>query len=117
MIGPRSPCHVAQPLDRVHRGTLPLGAGATFCRRGARPSGDLVLTPLDGEGRTVSEWLTNFHLLLVCLDPYTNESAWVLDAGDRILSVFRTPTCGCAGSSPPTPTARARSSGRWRGSS
>ena len=50
-------------------GTLPLGAGATFCRRGHDPSGDLVLTTVDGEKRTVSEWLTNFHLLLVAPRP------------------------------------------------
>jgi len=60
------------------------------------PSGDLVLTTVDGEKRTVSEWLTNFHLLLVCLDPYTSESAWVLHAGDRILSVFKEADCRVA---------------------
>jgi hypothetical protein len=53
------------------------------------PSGDLELTTIDGEKRTVEEWLTNFHLLVVCLDPYTSESAWVLDTGERILTVFQ----------------------------
>ena len=79
------------------------------------PSGDLDLTTVDGEKRTVSEWLTNFHLLLVCLDPYTSESAWVLDPADRILSVFSRPTAVSRGSSPPTRRALARSSARWRG--
>ncbi len=53
------------------------------------PSGDLDLTTVDDEKRTVAEWLTNFHLLLVCLDPYTSESAWVLDPAERILTVFK----------------------------
>jgi hypothetical protein len=46
---------------------------------------DLTLTPLDGDGRTVSEWLTTFHLAPVVVDPYTNESAWILDTAARVL--------------------------------
>jgi hypothetical protein len=49
---------------------------------------DLTLTPLDGQGRTVREWLTNFHLVCVCIDPYTNESSWVLDAAARVMRHF-----------------------------
>jgi len=60
------------------------------------PSGDLELTTVDGERRSVSEWLTNFHLLLVCIDPYTSESAWVLDTADRILAVFAEADCRVA---------------------
>ena len=60
------------------------------------PSGDLELTTIDGERRSVREWLTNFHLLLVCLDPYTSESAWVLDPGERVLSVFSEADCRVA---------------------
>lgn len=52
------------------------------------PSGDLVLTPVGGEGRTVREWLTNFNLALFVVDPYTNESSWVLDAAARVMRVF-----------------------------
>jgi hypothetical protein len=47
-----------------------------------------MLTPLRGDGRTVSEWLTVFHLVSVVVDPYTNESAWVLDVAARILREF-----------------------------
>ena len=52
------------------------------------PPGELTLTPLKGEGRTVEEWLTVFHLVSVVVDPYTNESAWVLDVAARILRDF-----------------------------
>jgi hypothetical protein len=50
---------------------------------------DLQLSPLDGEARGLSEWLTTFHLASVVLDPYTNESAWVLKSAVRILEEFR----------------------------
>ena len=56
-------------------------------------STDLVLTPLTpeglGEGRPVMDWLTTFHLASVVLDPYTNESSWVLRSATRILEHFR----------------------------
>jgi hypothetical protein len=52
------------------------------------PPLDLVLTPISGEGRTVNEWLTTFHLAFVALDPFTNESAWILPTAVRILDVF-----------------------------
>jgi hypothetical protein len=54
---------------------------------------DLVLTPLvdgvAGTGRPIMEWLTTFHLASVVLDPYTNESSWVLKAATRVLEQFR----------------------------
>jgi hypothetical protein len=53
------------------------------------PPGDLMLTPLKGEGRTIGQWLTVFHLLSVVVDPYTNESAWVLDVAARIMREFQ----------------------------
>src|SRR5215216_7790388 len=53
------------------------------------PPADLTLTPLKGEGRTVGQWLTVFHLVTVAVDPYTNESAWVLEVAARILREFR----------------------------
>lgn len=55
----------------------------------ADPPADLTLTPLTGEPRTVSEWLTNFHLLLAVIDPYTNESAWILKTAARVLDNFQ----------------------------
>jgi hypothetical protein len=50
---------------------------------------DLSLKPLDGEARPLEEWLTTFHLASVVLDPYTNESSWVLKSAVRILEAFR----------------------------
>jgi hypothetical protein len=50
---------------------------------------DLRFAPLDGEARGLSEWLTTFHLASVVLDPYTNESAWILKTAVRILEELR----------------------------
>ena len=35
------------------------------------------------------EWLTTFHLASVVLDPYTNESSWILRTATRVLEEFR----------------------------
>jgi hypothetical protein len=53
------------------------------------PPADLVLTPLQGDGRSLEDWLTTFHLASVVIDPYTVESAWVLDTAARILRAFK----------------------------
>lgn len=53
------------------------------------PSGDLVLTPLHGDPRSLDEWLTTFHFASVVLDPYTNQSSWILPTARRILYAFR----------------------------
>jgi hypothetical protein len=50
---------------------------------------DLVLAPLGGEARPLEEWLTTFHLATVALDPYTNESSWILPTATRILEGLR----------------------------
>jgi hypothetical protein len=49
---------------------------------------DLVLTPLHGEPRTLAEQLTTFHLAVVVLDPFTNESAWIIDSAGKLLETF-----------------------------
>ena len=49
---------------------------------------DLSLPPLNGEARTLREWLTNFHLALFVIDPYTNESAWLLPTITRVMREF-----------------------------
>jgi hypothetical protein len=53
------------------------------------PATDLILTPLDGEARTLDEWMKTFHLVSVVIDPYTNESSWILPTAQRILHAFR----------------------------
>lgn len=50
---------------------------------------DLQLSPIDGDARSLEGWLTTFHLASVVIDPYTNQSAWVLHTAARILREFR----------------------------
>lgn len=50
---------------------------------------DLNLTALSGETRQLHEWVTTFHLASVVIDPFTNESSWVLDTAVRVLDTFR----------------------------
>lgn len=52
------------------------------------------LAPASAQGKAVAprpleDWLTTFHLASVVLDPYTNESSWVLKTAVRILDEFR----------------------------
>ena len=70
-------------LGAVDAGLLPLVVVATA------PSPDIELITLAGERYTVEQRLTTFHLASVVLDPYTNESSWVLRTAARILSVLR----------------------------
>jgi hypothetical protein len=50
---------------------------------------DINLTTIGGETRPLEEWVTTFHLASVVLDPYTNESSWILKTATRILDAFR----------------------------
>ena len=43
-----------------------------------------------------TSWLTTFHLAVVILDPYTYESAWLLETAGRILDNFRGADCRIA---------------------
>ncbi len=52
------------------------------------PTTDLRLVPLDGEGRPLRDWLMTFHLASVVVDPYTNESSWILPTAVRIMRAF-----------------------------
>ncbi len=57
------------------------------------PPPDLKLAPLEGDARTVAEWLTTFHLVVVVLDPFTYESSWLLDSASRILRTYSGADC------------------------
>jgi hypothetical protein len=57
---------------------------------------DTPLTSLAGDTRPISEWTTTFHLALVVLDPFTYESAWILDTAGRILRSFAEADCRTA---------------------
>lgn len=54
---------------------------------------ELELTAVGGEPRTLREWVTTFHLVMVVIDPYTDESSWLLGTAGRILSTFSEADC------------------------
>jgi hypothetical protein len=41
----------------------------------------------------LSQYLTTFHLVLVAIDPYTHESAWLLPTAVRVLTTFGQADC------------------------
>ena len=91
-----SPRGEAAPLDARPHLVGPPSVAAAMARAllpshsvAKDPPADLVLTPLGAEARPLSEWLTTFHLATVALDPYTNESAWILPTATRILDGLR----------------------------
>ena len=107
-VARRSPTRRRGPIDYPDRGvgslrSLPVAdttpnpaadaAPRVPSRVGDQLPAELVLTPLVadglGQGRPIMEWLTTFHLASVVLDPYTNESSWVLRAATRVLEQFR----------------------------
>ena len=53
LLGTRGPGHVAEPLDRVHFSRRYPGGATLPLPWRLNPPADLVLTPLDGDGRTV----------------------------------------------------------------
>lgn len=57
---------------------------------------DVKLTAMGDEARTIAEWMTTFQLLTVVLDPYTQESAWLLPTAGRVLANFRGADCRVA---------------------
>ncbi|MGF1597890.1 MAG: hypothetical protein ACFCVK_13315 [Acidimicrobiales bacterium] len=51
----------------------------------AEAPADLMLASLRGDAYPLRDWLTSYPLLLVALDPYTHESAWILETAARFL--------------------------------
>lgn len=60
------------------------------------PSPDLPLAPLGRKPRTVREWLTTFHLVLVVVDPFEATSAWLVETAARILTNYEEADCRVA---------------------
>jgi len=81
-------CHISQSLDRVHLEQV-TADGLSSHAVAVTALLELVLAPLDGDPRPLGDWLTTFHLATVALDPYTNESSWILGTAKRILDDFR----------------------------
>jgi hypothetical protein len=57
---------------------------------------DLQLDPIGAEPLSMSDQVTMFHLVTVALDPYTYESAWILETAGRILEEFVGADCRVA---------------------
>lgn len=57
---------------------------------------DTKLTAIGGQTRTIEEWTTTFQLLTVVIDPYTHESAWLLETAGRVLANFKGADCRVA---------------------
>ncbi len=55
-----------------------------------------MLTPLKGKGFPLSGWVVQYHLLLAVLDPFTNESTWILRTAARVLGTFDQADCRVA---------------------
>src|SRR5437764_2352835 len=77
------------PFERTPQFAARNVAGVPSAAVATNPPADLTLTPLNGPRRTVAQLLTTFHLCFVALDPFTNESAWILPTAARVLSVFQ----------------------------
>jgi hypothetical protein len=60
------------------------------------PPADLTLSPINGDPGTIADWVTTFQLAAVILDPFTNESAWLIDTAGRLLTHFREADCRVA---------------------
>ncbi len=56
----------------------------------------MKLHPLTGEAGSLSEWTTTFHLALMVVDPFTFESAWVLEQAGQLLRHFAEADCRTA---------------------
>ena len=57
---------------------------------------DVELHPIEGESLTVGDQTAMFHLVVVAIDPYTHESAWLLETAGRILTAFHGADCRVA---------------------
>jgi hypothetical protein len=60
------------------------------------PAPDLALVPVTGHSRTVREWLTTFHLLLVAVDPANVRSRWIVPTAARVLFEYEQADCRVA---------------------
>ena len=60
------------------------------------PPSDLVLTPLNGQGRAVSAWISMFHLVFVALTPGNERSRWILPTAARIFETYDEADCRVA---------------------
>jgi hypothetical protein len=79
----------------------------------SNPPPDLALTAIGAPSRTVSEWVTMFHLVFVAVDPFNERSAWLVDTAGRILSTYEQADCRVAWLVTGTPDEARQFLGRW----
>ena len=96
------PHDVTKPLDRMHtrqklhQRSSELGAAqhlAASLTAVKTLNPDIQLRPIGAAERTVAKQLKMFHLAVIVIDPYTNESAWILDVAQRVLENFANASC------------------------
>ena len=79
----------------------------------ANPPPDLVLSAINGAGRSVRQWLTVFHLLFVAVDPDNDRSAWIVPTASRVLTGYEQADCRVAWLVAGTGADARRFLGRW----
>jgi len=57
------------------------------------PNASSNLTSINGQSLPLRSWVTNFHLLLVVIDPFSHQSSWIINTASRILSNFTGADC------------------------
>ncbi len=56
----------------------------------------MILDSVQGQGYPVRDWLTSYPLVMVALDPYTHESAWILETAGALLRHYMPADVRCA---------------------
>ena len=56
----------------------------------------VALTAITGDIASLDDWLTTFQLAVVVIDPFTSESAWLLDTAGELLIEFTGADCRVA---------------------
>ncbi len=56
----------------------------------------MILDSVQGQGYPVRDWLTSYPLVMVALDPYTHESAWILETAGALLRHYMPSDVRCA---------------------
>ncbi len=56
----------------------------------------LRLAPMEGEERSLGQWLTSFDLVFVAVDPSQKTSRWILPTAERVLTNFYEADCRVA---------------------
>ena len=60
------------------------------------PDLSLPLAPIQGDARSIDQWLTNFDLVFVAVDPKSKTSRWILPTAERVLMSFYEADCRVA---------------------